>query len=179
MSRSPAPLVVLLVALAVQTAAAEPPDDGATTARPKLDMTPAIACQAVRGYEDYEPLPDATLTKDDKLVVYYRPLGFENIREGRAYRVHLTQDGQIRRRDSKVVLYRKEKLLEYDAKADRPIEGCYIKCIISLKGLAPGDYSLDITLHDEGSKGPPAKQTLKFKVVPVAPVTEEKPGRPE
>lgn len=178
MRRSPAPPAVFLFALVALPALAGPPDEGAHASRPKLDMTPAVVCRSVRGYEDYESLPGATLTKDEKLVVYYRPLGFENVREGGAYRVHLTQDGQIRRRDSKVVLYRKERLLDYDTKADRPIEGCYIKCVVSLKGLAPGDYSFDITLHDEGGKGPPARQTLKFKVVPAAAGIQQKPPRP-
>lgn len=142
-------------------------------------MTPAIVCSAVRGYEDYDPLPVAALTKDEKLVVYYRPTGFENARDGKMYRVHLTQDGQIRRRDSKAVVFRKEKLLEYEPKADRPIEGCYIKCVVSLKGLEPGDYSFDIILHDEVAKGASAKQTLKFKVVPATTTDpKEEPERP-
>ena len=162
------PRLVVLLTLLLSPAAAAPPGEDAAPEPPKLEMSPAVACRAVNGFEDYEPLPDAALTSEEKLIIYYRPSGFQTARNGRTYRAHLTQDGQLRRRDSKVVLYRKEKLLEFEPKADRPIENLYIKCIVSLKTLKPGDYSYDIILHDEIGKGPPAKQTLKFKVVPPA-----------
>ncbi|MDR3639602.1 MAG: hypothetical protein P4L84_37725 [Isosphaeraceae bacterium] len=172
----PAALLTLLLGL---SPGAAPPDDEPTPERPTLEMSPAVACRSVAGFEDYEPLPDAALTSEDKLIIYYRPSGFQSAREGRTYRAHLTQDGQIRRRDSKLVLYHKEKLLEFEPKGDRPIENIYIKCIVSLKTLKPGDYSFDIILHDEIGKGPPAKQVLKFKVIPIATTApKEAPDEP-
>jgi len=173
-SRAVVPTLVLGLCLG-----AAPPDGEITAERPKLSMSEAVACRSVQGFEDYEPLPDAALTSEEKLIIYYQPSGFQSAREGRTYRAHLTQDGQLRRRDSKVVLYRKEKMLEYEPKADRPIENIYIKCIVSLKTLKPGDYSYDVILHDEIGKGPPAKQTVKFKVIPVtAPAEKAEPKQP-
>jgi hypothetical protein len=171
------PYAVLLVLLAGLNPPGARAEGDPAPERPKLQMTPAIACRSVTGFEDYEPLPEAALTSDEKLVIYYRPTGFETTREGRTYRAHLSQDGQIRRRDSKAVLFRKEKLLEFEPKADRPIENLYVQCIVSLKTLKPGEYSYDIILHDEIAKGPPARQTLKFKVVP--PSASHNAGAPE
>jgi hypothetical protein len=161
-TRPPRVLLVCLLALGPISARG---DDQDASARPRLGMTPAVACRAVHGYEDYEPLPDAALTSDEKLIIYYRPTGFDNARDGCQFRAHLTQDGQIRRRDSKAVLFRKEKAIDVELKADRPIENIYIKCLVSLKTLRPGEYSYDIILHDAIGKGPPARQTLKFTVV--------------
>ncbi len=46
---------------------------GQSDEKEPLGMTPAVACKAIEGYEDFEPLPDATLTSDEKLLVYYGP----------------------------------------------------------------------------------------------------------
>jgi hypothetical protein len=41
-----------------------------------------------------------------------------------------------------------------------------MKNSISLKGLPPGEFDLTIILHDEIAKGPPAKQVIRFRVIP-------------
>ncbi len=131
-------------------------------------MTPAVVCETIEGYEDYRPLPGASLTSDEKLLVYYRPLGYRVEQEGPSYRLRLTQDGQIRRRGEKAVLQKKAKLLDYEVKAKAPPGPIYLRNMISLKGLKPGEYDFDIILHDEVGAGPPAVQTVPFRVVPAA-----------
>ena len=128
-------------------------------------MSPAIACKSIEGYEDFEPLPDAALTSDEKLLVYYRPTGFRTEPVGDKFRAHLVQDAQIRRRGQKVVLKRRMKLLEYEVKSDIPPDLIYLRNTISLKGLKPGHYELDIILHDKIGGGSPATQVLAFQVV--------------
>ena len=54
-----------------------------TTAR--LGMTPPIACREIEGYEEYEPLPDAALTSDEKLLVYFRPRHYKSTKVGKKY----------------------------------------------------------------------------------------------
>ena len=163
--------VVLLVAFSApiraRPLAPEAPVEPPASA-PALTMAPAVACRDIKGYEDYERLPDAALTADEKLLVYYRPLGFRTERDGSLYRIHLVQDAQIRRKGDKTVLRRKEKLLDYDAKmpeSDRPI---YLRNSIALKGLMPGEYMLDIILRDALAPGSSVTQSLLFRINPVA-----------
>jgi hypothetical protein len=131
-------------------------------------MTPAVACKTIDGYESYDPVPDSALTSDEKLLVYYRPLGYRVERAGPLYKSHLTQDGRIRRRGSPAVLLSKPKLLDYKPESEYPPGPIYLRNTVSLKGLKPGEYDFDIILRDELAKAPPATQTLKFRVVPAA-----------
>lgn len=166
-----------LFLMPAQVRAAAPGDDEPPTkpagpspakaASSALDMAPAIACRSIDGYEDYEPLPDASQTSEEKLLVYYRPLHFKLERKGAAYHGHFTQDAQIRRSGEKQVLQRKEKILEYDFKTDQPQPQVYLRNTISLKGLKPGEYDLEIILHDELAERATATQTLHFRIVPV------------
>src|SRR4051812_27744918 len=105
--RSKSPMLLLVLVLPWRATPGR--GDGAPEAGEGLRMTPAVACKAIDGYEAYDPLPDAALTSDEKLLVYYRPLGYRVERAGPLYTSHLTQDGRIRRRGSQAVLLRKAK----------------------------------------------------------------------
>jgi hypothetical protein len=131
-----------------------------------LRMTPGIVCSAINGYEDYKILPKAAQTCDEKLLVYFRPLGYQTERVDDAYQAHLIPDFQIRKRGEKEVLLQKLKMYEYKVKDQRSPRLLYMKNSISLKGLPPGEYDLTMILHDEIAKGPPAKQVIKFRVIP-------------
>ncbi len=134
----------------------------------RFDMEPGIVCKSIDGYEDYEPLPGAAQTSDEKLLVYVRPFGFQAEKNETGFQSHLTVDGEIRKRGGKAVLRQKKKLLEYKPQAPSPPQFIYMKCSISLKGLAPGEYDLVIILHDEIAKSAAATQIVKFKVIPAA-----------
>jgi hypothetical protein len=107
-----------------------------------LRMTPGIVCRTIRGYEDYQVLPKASQTSDEKLLVYFRPLGFQTELVDGAYQAHLVPDFQIRKRGEKGVLLQKLKMYEYKPRGDQPPRNLYMKNVISLKGLTPGDYDL-------------------------------------
>ena len=94
--------------------------EGESDEKEPLSMSPAVACKAIEGYEDFEPLPDATLTSDEKLLVYYRPTGFQTEPAGDQFRAHFVQDARIRRRGEKAVLRSKKKLLDFEVKSDSP-----------------------------------------------------------
>jgi hypothetical protein len=130
-----------------------------------LAMTRAVACRSIDGFEQYEPLPGGALTADEKLQVYYRPLNYSTSQEGEVYRVHLIQDGQIRRKGEKAVLRSKKNILEYEPKSREPLGTIFLKNSVPLKGLPPGDYEYDIILRDENRPGPPVLQSLKFRIV--------------
>jgi hypothetical protein len=131
-----------------------------------LDMEPGIVCKTIDGYEDYEPLPGAAQTSDEKLLVYIRPSGFQTEKVEKGYQAHLTLDGEVRKRGAKPILRQKKKLLDFKPLYATPPRFLYLKQTVSLKGLAPGDYDLTIILHDELGKGPTATQVVKFKVIP-------------
>jgi hypothetical protein len=132
-----------------------------------LRMSRAVVCRTINGYEDYEPLPDAAQTIYEKLLIYYRPLRYKIDLTDGYYRAHLTQDNEIRKRGDKKILRSKRKVVEYAPKTRQPLGPLYIRNMIDLKGLKPGDYELTIILHDELEKdAPPTKQVVKFKVIP-------------
>ena len=136
-------------------------------ARENLRMSEAVVCRSIDGFEAYEPLPDAAQTSDEKLLVYYRPFGYKTAFVKDAYQAHLTQDAEIRPRGQKAVLRQKKRLLDYTTpKSPQPPELIYLRNMISLKGLKPGEYDLTIILHDEIGGGPPATQVVKFRVIP-------------
>jgi hypothetical protein len=146
-----------------------------------LRMTSAIVCRSIDGYDDYKPLPGAALTSDEKLLVYFRPLGYKSVRIGKSYQAHFTEDGQIRRQGKKAILRQKVKLLDYTTpKTPQPPEQIYLKTTVSLKGLEPGDYALTVILHDEIAKGSPATQIVKFRIIPAMdPRKADKPEEPD
>jgi hypothetical protein len=150
-------------------------DEATTAAAPKatsLRMSAGVVCRSIDGYEDYEPLPDAAQTAEEKLLVYFRPSGHKVERVDGYYHAHLVPDFQIRKRGEKAVLLQKLRFYEYKPRQKEPPRFIYMKNVIALKGLKPGDYDLTITLHDELAKGPPATQVVKFRVI--APVDLEK-----
>ncbi len=163
---------------AQETTAGEPDDRSEPAARPSsLHMSPAVACRAIDGYERYERLRGAALTADEKLLVYYRPLEYKVVRKEDVFTAHLTQDGQVRRKGEKTVLLRKKSLLEYEPKSPDPLGPIYLRNSFSLKGLAPGEYEYDIILRDENEPGPPAIQSLKFRVIAAAPPRPSKEAK--
>jgi hypothetical protein len=151
---------------------AEEPADALEAA---LTMSQAVACSTIDGYEQFESLPGAALTSDEKLLVYYRPLHYRTEHSGSTYRIHLTQDGQIRHRGEKAVLLFKANMVDYDWKSKERDNPVYIRNTFSLKGLKPGEYDYDIILHDVlAPDEPTAKQTVEFRVVPPGPRDEGK-----
>jgi hypothetical protein len=134
--------------------------------RSSFRMSPGVVCRSIDGYEDYEPLPGATQTSEEKLLVYLRPLGFQTELVDGSYQAHLVPDFQVRRSGDKTVLREKKKAFEYKPTSPQPPQLIYLKNQVSLKGLPPGDYNLTIILHDEIAKCPPATQVVKFRIVP-------------
>jgi hypothetical protein len=144
-------------------------------------MSPAVVCHAIEGYEQYERLSGATLTAEEKLLVYYRPFEYKMVQNADGFTAHFTQDGQVRRKGEKTVLLRKKSLLDYEPKSPNPLGPIYLRNSFSLKGLSPGEYEYDIILRDEYEPGPPAVQSVKFRIVaPALPKTgkEDKSNEP-
>jgi hypothetical protein len=143
-----------------------------------LSMGPGVVCKSIDGFEDYEPLPGAAQTSDEKLLVYIRADGFQTEKVDKGVEAHLTADGEVRKRGEKALLRQKKKMLDYKPKAASFPERVYLKASVSLKGLTPGEYDFTIILHDEIAKGSSASQVIKFKVIPPKDPRKEKDTRP-
>jgi hypothetical protein len=142
-------------------AAPDEDDDGS------FGLTAPVACKEIKGYEDYVPLPRAALTSDEKLLVYFRPRHFKTAQNGDSYEAHFTQDGRIRRRGEKAVLWSKKNLLDYRPTTENsPPRLVYLKNTVALKGLKPGEYEYEIVLRDEIGRSAPAVRALPFTVLP-------------
>jgi hypothetical protein len=163
--RSARGVVATILILAI-TAGAARFDEKAKPNSPALAMTRAVACRQIDGYEQFEPLPGAAITSEEKLKVYFRPEGYTIEREGDRYRARFTEDGAIRRKGEKKIIWKKDNLLDYEAKNDVPPYQVYLTNSIGLKGLPPGEYELDIILHDALREGATATQTLPFRIIP-------------
>ena len=137
-------------------------DDGS------FGLSAPIACKEINGHENYVVLPHATLTSDEKLLVYYLPRHYKSARVGDKFEAHLTQEGRIRRRGEKAVLWSKSKILDYKVATDQPPRLIYLQNRIALKALKPGEYEYDIILRDEIGKPAPVIRTLSFTIVPAA-----------
>ena len=137
-------------------------DDGS------FNFSPPVACKEINGYEDYVVLPNATLTADEKLLIYFRPRHYKSGRKGKEYEVHFTQDGQVRRRGEKTAAVMKFKPMEFKSTYANYPERIYLLNKIALKGMKPGDYDFEIVLHDAIGKSAPAVRIMPFTVVAAA-----------
>ena len=129
-----------------------------------LEMTKAVVCSTIRGYEDYSPLAEAVLVKDEKMMLYYKPTHYKIEKTKAHSTVRLTQDAKIRRRGEKAVLWSKLEMVKYEEKVKGPAQAVYMTNSISLKTLTPGDYDLEVILHDKLAKGVEARQVVPFTV---------------
>jgi hypothetical protein len=149
-------------------------DKSPSAGEDRLDMAPAVACASIAGYEQFVPLEDAAITSDEKLLVYYRPKHYTIKKEETSYLVHLSQEARVRRRGEKTVLWSTDNLFDFKFENSVPPAWIYLHNKIALKGLPPGDYDLDITLHDVLAPKMTAQQILPFKIkaAPPAPPAE-------
>jgi hypothetical protein len=145
---------------------AQGPTSGQDDAPPGLRMSKPVACAKVHGFASFEPLPGASLTSDEKLTVYYEPSGYAIEKTKDGFRALFSQDGRIRKKGGKDALWQKAPMFEYEAKNSVPPYRIYMRSDFALKGLPPGDYELDLTLHDRLTEGTHVMKTLAFKIVP-------------
>lgn len=135
----------------------------------RLDLTDPVVCASIVGFRNFEERDDAAYSPDEKLVIYYEPINFLIVRDGpgKPYRADLVQGIRVRRKGSDRVLHRIDEMVEYRPEAPEPPSAIFLSNTISLKGLPPGEYEVDLVLRDRLAEGePPAERTVPFRVVP-------------
>ena len=163
---------ILAVVFVVTFARGQPPEKTASPDQADEDnddgtfaISPPIICSHIAGYEDYDERPNTTLTKDEKLLLYFRPRHFKTEKVGKKYQAWFSEDLRIRRKGQKTPIYSKDKFAEYKQTDNDPPQFLFLRNTISLKPLKPGEYELDVILHDQVGKSAPAKRTFSFKIV--------------
>jgi hypothetical protein len=131
---------------------------------PRLRMSKAVACESIAGYGQFVALEEPAVTRDDKLRIYFEPInhGFEKV--GDEYQARLVEDVIVRRKGEKAVVWKKDGVVKYEPKSKTPPVALFIENTLAVKTYAPGEYELEIILHDKIRKGPPASQIFQFQV---------------
>lgn len=155
-------LVLTTLSVRAQETEAIPSEDD-------LGMTTPVVCSSVRGYGKFREVPNAAVYRDNKLLIYYEPFGYTIERGTDGYRALLTQDVRVRRRDQKTVLLKKDEILRYEAKSKVPPLHLYLSNYISTKGLSPGEYDLEIIMHDQLGKAESVSKVIPFKIKQLRP----------
>ncbi len=169
MSRSLILTLGLLLVASVGAVGDEP-------AGPPLALSEPIACRAVRGYGDYDALDEPALTKDEKLLLYVQPSNHTIEPVGDKFRVHLTEDLQIRRKGQKRVLWSRQKIVEFRTESPERPERLYLGTTVGLKSCTPGTYVAEITLNDQlAPGGARTTRSFEFRVIPTP--APARPGR--
>ena len=146
--------------------AAGVPGDAGSGQGSVLSLTTPIVCEWIKGYARYSPLAVPAVRPNCKLLIYYEPIGYAIGWEGSRRHIHLSQDARIRRRGGTAVLWSKDKIVDYDVTIPYPPGPVYLTNTIEVGWLGPGEYELDIVLHDRIGVERVASQTLLFQVLP-------------
>ena len=173
---------VVLASLAIARSGAranEPPPIAKVAKEPvSLAISKPVICKEIRGYEDFDVRPGESLRKDEKMLIYYLPLNYEEETNGEKHHVHLTQEGRVRKRGQKVALFAKKDMLIYDVKYAPPSRPIYLQNIVSLKDLKAGEYTYDIVLTDKVGGGT-VTRSVPFKITPAAPEKADSQVEPQ
>jgi hypothetical protein len=148
---------------------------GQATDEDPLRMTKPVLCRKIHGFASFEEWPGMSVTADDKLMIYFEPSGYkiEQTREG--YRAFLVEDALIRKKGAKAAIWKKENMLEYEAKSKTPPYQIYFRTDMAIKGLPPGDYELDLTVRDRLSK----EEAKVVRTMPFTIILPESKGKKE
>ena len=136
-----------------------------------------IVCKSIKGFRNYERLDPPELTVYDKLLIYVEPTGFETKSQADVKKGQLVQNGKVRAKGSKTVIFERQELLKVEPELKIGHELYYLSATVGFKNLKPGEYSLDLETVDKLAQ-PERKisQTIDFRIIPGSdPAETEKP----
>lgn len=140
-------------------------------------VTDPIVCKAIRGLGQYERLDPPELTVYDKLLVYVEPSGFATRSMDGVAKGLLVQNGKVRAKGSKTVIFERQELLKVEPEIKVGRELFYLSATVGFKNLKPGEYTLDLETVDKAAS-PERKimHVIDFRITPgQLPADEEKP----
>ena len=135
----------------------------------KLLVSKPIACTRIDGYRTYTPLERAALTKDEKLLVYLEvanpTIHASQEEEQEKVNLHLTQEIRVRKSGERKPLWIKHGLQGLEVQGKSELGPVYLDVVVGIKGLRPGQYDLDIIVHDRLARARSTLVTLPFEVL--------------
>ena len=133
-----------------------------------MSMETAVVCKVIRGYGDFDPLPDASLTRDEKLLVYSEPTGYtiQPDKDKKGFKAHLTSDGRVRKKGRKEILFERKTLLDFTFNHPTPHMVICLRTNVAIKSLGPGEYELDLIVKDALAVDRSTTRTVAFTVLP-------------
>lgn len=131
-------------------------------AAPLSIRTAIFVTEPVEGYGRYTSRADNVFSQREPLLIYLEPSGFDWKQEGGEYISALTVDFVLSTREGKVLGGQKE-FGRFDSRSHvRNVE--YLTNVtLRSGGVPPGDYVLDLTLHDLIGNGT-ASVSLPFSI---------------
>ena len=132
------------------------------SARTPLFLTAAVFVQGPsRGYGQYDLRPHNVFTRDEPMLVYLEPSGFDHAKEGELYRISLACDYAVL--DAKGKLLTTDRTLkEIDLVSHQANSEMAIDLRLPYFDLAPGNYVLELQVRDRLA-GDNAKVRLNFR----------------
>ena len=149
--------------------------------RPPMRMETAVVCKEIRGFGDYDPLPGASLTRDEKLLVYSEPTGYtiQPDKDKKSFKAHLTSDGRVRKKGRKEILFERKTLLDFTFNSSTPQMVLCLRTNVAIKSLGPGDYELDLVVKDALAVDRFTSRTVAFTVLPNKPNAVKPEAQPD
>jgi hypothetical protein len=140
-------------------------------------VTDPIVCKTIKGLGQYERLDPPELTVYDKLLIYVEPTGFATKSADGVAKGLLVQNGKVRAKGSKTVIFERQELLKVEPEIKVGRELFYLSATVGFKNLKPGPYTLELeTVDKQASPERKVTQVIDFQIITgEAPADEEKP----
>lgn len=126
-----------------------------------------ITCKSVKGFRNYEQLDPPELTTFDKLLVYVEVSGFATFDDENQRKARLIQNGKVRAKGSKSVIFERKELLSFEPVSKTGRETFYFASTIGFTDFTPGEYVLELETVDKAAL-PERKvtQSIEFRIIP-------------
>lgn len=102
------------------------------------------------GFGMYDARPTPIFQPDEQMLVYAEPFGYGFGKDEDLFKIDFSADFELRTAKGQI-LHSQENFASLDMKSRRRNKEFQIFIVYNFKGLKPGDYVLETTLHDRNS----------------------------
>lgn len=132
-----------------------------------LKVSEPITCKSVKGFRNYERLDPPELTTFDKLLVYIEVSGFATFTDENQQKARLVQNGKVRAKGSKTVIFERKELLRFEPVSKTGRETFYLSSTVGFTDFSPGEYVLELeTVDNAASPERKVIHSIEFRIIP-------------
>jgi hypothetical protein len=102
------------------------------------------------GFGIYDTRPTSIFKPDEQMMVYAEPFGYGFGKDGDIFKIDFSADFELRTAKGQI-LHSQSDFASLDMKSRRRNKEFQVFIVYNFKGLKPGDYVLETTLHDLNS----------------------------